>query len=331
MMKSNTHNNNEGNRNRAALIWIMISVVTLSFTVFIIDWGETNRSPFFFAVFHNAFAILTFLIIIILFRPKLFSAKILKTVILPPKNSIRMNLLLVPCIISGIATFPLLSIATKYIDIIPVAIIYGMSPLFLVLLSSRLFRKEKRFKQLTLWFFILFIFGLIGFGFVAIGQSGESSSTLKISGVTLWGAMVALLSAFCNALSPAFSIRHAAMAHQKIKEAGENIGEIYCTMISLCIQRSIAGIVLLIITFSLGEQLTMRVLWAGLITGVFVVTLGGIAVRQANLLANNLGINSIATPFFAVIWLLLFREPKFMNFDFLIIGATAIITANFLL
>ena len=57
MMKSNTHNNNEGNRNRAALIWIMISVVTLSFTVFIIDWGETNRSPFFFAVFHNAFAI----------------------------------------------------------------------------------------------------------------------------------------------------------------------------------------------------------------------------------------------------------------------------------
>ena len=102
-------------------------------------------------------------------------------------------------------------------------------------------------------------------------------------------------------------------------------------MISLCIQRSIAGIVLLIITFSLGEQLTMRVLWAGLITGVFVVTLGGIAVRQANLLANNLGINSIATPFFAVIWLLLFREPKFMNFDFLIIGATAIITANFLL
>ena len=155
--------------------------------------------------------------------------------------------------------------------------------------------------------------------FCCYWKSGESSSTLKISG-TLWGAMVALpsYSALCG-MAP------------KIKEAGENIGEIYCTMISLCIQRSIAGIVLLIITFSLGEQLTMRVLWAGLITGVFVVTLGGIAVRQANLLANNLGINSIATPFFAVIWLLLFREPKFMNFDFLIIGATAIITANFLL
>ena len=83
------------------------------------------------------------------------------------------------------------------------------------------------------------------------------------------------------------------MAHQKIKEVGENIGEIYCTMISLCIQRSIAGIVLLIITFSLGEQFTIRVLWAGLITGVFVVPLGGIAVRQANLLTNNLGINAL--------------------------------------
>ena len=198
MMKSNTHNNNEGNRNRLALIWIMISVViALSFVVFIIDWGETKESPFFFAVFHNSnfFAILTFLIYYIISTQAIFK-KVLRTVILPPKDSVRMNLLLVPCIISGIVTYPLLSISTKYIDIIPAAIIYEMSPLFLVLLSSLLFRKEKRFKRLTLWFFILFIFGLTGFGFVAIGQSGESPFKFEVSGIVLWGAFLALLSAF---------------------------------------------------------------------------------------------------------------------------------------
>ena len=230
MMKSNTHNNNEGNRNRAALVWMMASVIASSFVVLIIAWGETNKSPFFFAAMDNIFAFFGVLLISIIWHPKIFSAKILKTVILPPKNSIRMNLLLVPCIISGIATFPLLSIATKYIDIIPVAIIYEMAPLFLVLLSSLLFRKEKRYKRLTIWVLVLFAFGLTGFGFVAVGQLG-SSSEFKVSGIALWGAILVLLAAFCNALSPAFSIRHAAMAHQKIKEAGENIEEIYCTML----------------------------------------------------------------------------------------------------
>ena len=211
-------------------------------------------------------------------RPKLFSKKILQAVILPPKDSGYMNWLLVPCVISGIATYPLLSISTRYIDIIPVAIIYEMTPLFLVLLSSLLFRKEKRFKRLTLWFFILFALGLTGFGFVAIGQSGESPFKFGISGIVLGGIFLALLSAFCNALSPAFSIRHAAMAHQKIQETGENIEEIYCSMISLCVHRFTAGIVSFVIAFSLGEQFTIRVLLAGFLTGLFVVTLGGIAV-----------------------------------------------------
>ena len=333
MMKSNTNNNSGGGLNRLAFIWIMISVIAESFVVLIIDWGETKEYPFFFATFSNFFGFFIFLFIIISIRPKLFSKKVLRAVILAPKDSVRMNLLIVPCIISAIANLPLLSIATKYIDIIPAAIIFEMTPLFLVLLSSLLFRKEKRFKRLTLWVVILFALGLTGFGFVVIGQTGESPLQFEVSGIVLWGAFLALLAAFFNALSPAFSIRHAAIAHQKIKEVGENIEEIYCTMISLIIQRFVAGIVLLIITFSLGEQFTTRILWAGLLTGLFVVSLSGTAVRQANLLTNNLGINALryATPLFAVLWIFLFREPNYMNFNFLVIGATAIISANLLL
>ena len=332
MMKSND-NNRRSIRNRAALVWMMIHVIVSSFVVFIIDWGETNKSPFFFSAIQHFFAFFVFFFIVVSLRPKLFSKKVLRVVFLPPQDSVRMNLLLVPCIISGIVTYPLLSISTKYIDIISAAIIYEMSPLFLVLLSSLLFSKEKRFKRLTFGILFLFIFGLIGFAFVAIGQSGESPLQFEVSGIVLWGLTLALLSALCNALSASFGIRHAVIAHQKIKEVGENIGEIYCTMISLCIQRSIAGIVLLIITFSLGEQLTIRVLWAGLITGVFVVPLAIIAFRRANFLTNNLGVNALrySTLLFSVLWIFLFREPNYMNFNFLVIGATAIIVANLLL
>ena len=130
-----------------------------------------------------------------------------------------------------------------------------------------------------------------------------------------------------------FGIRHAAMAHQKIKETGENIEEIYCTMISRIVQRFVAGIVLLMITFSLGEQFTILVLLAGLLTGFFIAPLAGTAFRQANLLTNNLSINALryTGPLFAVLWLFLFRDTNYMNFDFLVIGATAIIAANLLL
>ena len=174
---------------------------------------------------------------------------------------------------------------------------------------------------------------MIGFAFVAIGQSGESSSALKISEIVLWGAFLALLAAVCEALSPAFSIRHGVMAYQKIKEVGEDIEEIYCTILSRIIQRVVAGIILLIITFSLGEQFTVRILWSGLITGIFIAALGGFAFRQANLLTNNLGINALrySTPLFAVLWLFLFRDTGFMNLDFLVIGASAIIITNLLL
>ena len=134
-------------------------------------------------------------------------------------------------------------------------------------------------------------------------------------------------------LCEAFGIRHASLAHKKIKETGENIEEIYCTMFSLVIQRLVAGVVLLIIAFYLGEHLTTRVLLAGCLIGFLIVPLSVTTIRQANLLTNNLGINALryTTPIFAILWLLLFRDPIFPQIDFLVIGVTAIIIANLLL
>ena len=160
-MKNNTNNNSGGNHSRAALVWMMTSVITLSFVVFVLDWGETNKSPFLFAAFDAFFGFFTFLFIVIIWSPRLFSKKALRAVIFPPQDSVHMNFkLLVPHILSATVIFPLLSTSTMYIDIVPVAIIFAMSPLFFVLFISLLFRKDKRFKPLTIWVFILFFFGL---------------------------------------------------------------------------------------------------------------------------------------------------------------------------
>ena len=332
-MMENTLNNSVGHNNRSALIWMLTSVIALSFVVFVIDWGETNKSPFLFATFDSFFALFAFLLIVIIRRPILFSKKVLRAVIFPTQDSYRMNLLLAPCILASSAIYPLLSISTRYIDIIPVAVIYGMSPLFFVLISSLLFCQEKRFEQLTIWVFVLFILGFIGFGFVTVGQLEYFSFSFEVTGAVLKGGFLALGAAVLTAISVSFGIRYGTMACQKIKEIGEDIEEIYCIMIARIIQCSVSGIVVLIIAFSLREEFTMRILWAGLIIGFLIVPLGGTAFRQANLLTNNLGINALryTVPLFSMLWLFLFRDSSYINFAFLTIGTTAIIIANLLL
>ena len=128
-------------------------------------------------------------------------------------------------------------------------------------------------------------------------------------------------------------IQHCLLQHsansKKIKET-ENISIVLCF---LWLSSGLSLVVLLIIAFYFREQFTTHILLAGLLAGFFVVSLSGTAVRQANLLTKNLGINALryTTPIFAILWLLLFRDPIFPQIDFLVIGVTAIIIANLLL
>ena len=67
-MKNNTNNNSGGSHSRVALVYMMIHVIVSSFVVFVIDWGETNKYPFFFSALHNIFALCVFLFIAIIWR-----------------------------------------------------------------------------------------------------------------------------------------------------------------------------------------------------------------------------------------------------------------------
>ena len=332
----NAHINNEETRNRKAAAWMMVSVISVSFLGLVIDWAKPDTSPLFFASLDNMFAGLCVFAVMAFLSPHLFSRRVIKSVLCPPQGGIRMNLLILPCIISGFMTLPLLALSAKYIGIMSTIIIFETRLIFLILLNTMLFRKDGKFQPLTLWVWFLLILGLIGFGFVIVGQSGgklpeiDASTDVEV----LWGGFFALAAAFTSASLISFSIKHAEMSKQKIKEAvGINIDAIFCVAISLCTARIVAGSVLLLASVYLEEEWTDRVLYAGIIIGVFITAVSNIAVRQSNLIMKNLGVNALryTAPLFAALWLLLFSDSVFANLDYLIIGAAAIITANLLI
>ena len=320
-----------GNNNRAAAAWMLVGGVAGSFLGLIVEWGETNKYPFFFTAVHNFVALCFFLGLIKMLRPALFSKKIIRIALEPTKQNKGQNWYLLGCIISALVSFPLFAIATKFIDVVAVVVIFEAWPIILVLLTGRLFRRDKRFNKLRFGGFFIFLLALVGLFFIMAGQS--QNFTFSFSDATVFGSSLAVIAAFCNALSPACSIKHGAVLRKNIlRETGEDIGEFFCTFVSVCVQRSIGGILGLCLALFFGEYFTTRGFIAGAMIGL-MVTITSIGIRKANLLTTNLGVNALlyVRPIFALIWLLLFTTPDYLRVDFLVIGAVIIIVSNHLL
>ena len=320
--------------NRAAIWWMLVSGFFGSFLGLIVEVGETNKYPFFFTALHNFFALCFFLGLIKMWRPALFSKKIIRIALEPTKQNKAQNFLLLPCIISALASFPLFAIATKYIDVVAVVVIYEAWPIFMVILTGRLFQGDSRFRKLSLGGGFIFLLALVGLVFIMAGQSENFTNTLSFSDAAVIGSFLAILAAFCNALSPAYSVKHGSVLRKNIlRETGEDVGELFCSLVSLCVQRFIAGALALCLAFYFGEDLTVRGLIAGAITGLVITAIMNIALRQANLLTSNLGVNALTyiRPIFALTLLWIFTTPEYVRVDFLIIGAVIIVVSNLLI
>ena len=321
-------------RDRKAVAWMMLSVIPVSFLGLVIAWAEPSTSPLLYAALDNIFAALLISLAAVKFCPRLFSPQVVRLVMHPPRKAARMNFLMLPCIASGLLTLPLLALASAYLGVMSAIIIFELRSIFLILLNRNLFQNTGRYRPLTVWTWFLLVLGLVGFGFVTIGQSGGGLLGVDISLSALGGSLLGLIAAFSSASLVSFSIKHASMLHRVVKEeTGEHIDEVFCTFVSLLAGRIIAGVVLIFASIHLSEDWTIRILSAGFITGAFITAVSNIAFRQANLLTKNLGINALryTTPLFAVLWLILFADPVFSNVAFLVVGASAIITSNLLI
>ena len=76
-----------------------------------------------------------------------------------------------------------------------------------------------------------------------------------------------------------------------------------------------------------------QMLWCGLLGGGIFHAGGAICLRKGNLIAGNPGINAVAygTPLVGLAWLILFSQVAVARFDYLALGAGAIVAANVLI
>ena len=196
-----------------------------------------------------------------------------------------------------------------------------------------LFRGTGRFKRLTYGTRSLLFLGVVGFVFVVIGQHGEKFNVSENDGI-LFGAFLALMASITNSFSPAFGIKHAVKSSKNIEnETNIHISEIFCSLISLAIQRLVSAIALLTATLLLNEEWTMSIFSAGILAGVVISSISGYAIRKANLITDNLAVNALryTTPLFSLLWLIMFSNPEFYNWEYMAVGFFAIITANLLI
>ena len=322
-----------GENNRAAVWWMMANVLASSFFPLIVAVGGTNQSPFFFTAMDNLVSCLVILIVIAGLRPRLLAYKTLAAVFSPSMGALAINLNLLPCIIRGLAATPFFLLATNYISIVAVVIIYETWPIVKILVMERLFKDSIRFRPVTFGMLLLFGFSLVGLAFITIGQSPGSVPDIGIDAPTLLGGGFALAASLLTALAPSFSLKHGTMARENIQRASnEDHGELFCSLISTFIQRFIAGAIALGLALVLQEYLTGDGLVAGVVAGV-LTAIASIGIRYANLLTNNLGVNALryTNPVLAIAWICLFFSPEYPHSDFLLIGAVIIVAANLFL
>lgn len=311
-------------------IWMTIHIFSASFFGLAIILGKTWEAPFLFAAIYNLTAFISLFLFIKLLKPELLSKKVYRIII----YNYKANKALFPCILSGIATFPIFALSLKYIEIIPAIIIFETSPMFLTIIMDRIFLKTGKFNKLTPESILLFLFGLIGFAFTILSQSLNPYPDIKFNKTELIGGTLALISGFFNALAPPYSIKHATIIQKTIKFIPiTKTNEFFCSIFSLCIHRLVTGIFLLITAIYIKELFSLNILSTGLITGIFITAISSATIRKVNIETKNLEINGLSytIPILTVTWLLIFTSPTYFHQDLFIIGTTAIAISNVLL
>jgi hypothetical protein len=108
--------------------------------------------------------------------------------------------------LSIVANFNLAFFAwsTRFVDVSVTAILFEIWPIYIILITARLFRGDTRYREITSEMVLLLALGLIGFAFVVGGQAGGFADiqtgglSLLIVGVVLavFGAIATSFSAF---------------------------------------------------------------------------------------------------------------------------------------
>ena len=338
------------NRNTSALGYMLIASFSGSWIPLVVNLTGASHTPFLFNAFLKAGVVLGVL---------LFLATTSRSAPLCIRDisTIRKHILFWPhnktIIVStmGSLYYALFALSTRFIQIPVSTILFEMYPVAIILTVSWLFRGTGRYHSLTPRIALPVLLALTGLVFANASQlTGFSALTPAFLWTSLIGITLVALGIVSASLA-AFGLRWGADLNEELSRETEPRGlkprnpeprnpeprnpepgnlELQCALIAVVI------IALLSIPLSLapgliaGENINLNTALAAAAAGFSANTALNIALRKAILITDNLGINAVGfiTPVLSILWLYWIAHTNVARWDYLLIGATAIITAN---
>jgi len=323
---------NGSNRNRAAIAFMLAAVIGYSLIPLAIALSGGEANPFYFnAAMNVGICVGLTAFLATAYRSQIRNREVLKLV---GRRAYSLPFALVAVNNFGYAMFAL---SARFIDISVTAILYEISPIFVILLTAWLFRKEKRFNKLTQATLGLTLLAFFGVGFVIASQTGGFGDFDNLSLPPLaFGALLAAVAAIFASFS-AVGLKWGIDLSKEIpadaaRGKSDSLMELFCVVVAGVIANCVAIPLSVLAGLANGETLSGDILAIGLAAGVFANAAPTIFWRMSNLLTTDLGVYAIGylAPVFALAWLFAFSLVEAQT-DFLIIGAAGIIAANLLI
>ena len=227
-------------------------------------------------------------------------------------------------VVVGSFQFALFTWSTRFIDISMAAVLLETWPILLIVLTGRLFRRERRFDGTSSKVLGFVVVGLAGFVFVTASQSADLELLvgplgLSLAGLAL-GVLLAMLAAGTGALEVAFNLRWGVDSSREFSRptgVSQRDGEfdLFFVVIAFAIASAVSFPVHVVAGFLVGEEIDGQGLVIGVIGGGFVQAFSSIFYRKAALSTDNLGINAMgyAIPLLSLMWLGLFSHSPVLR------------------
>ncbi len=317
--------------NRVAISYMLVAVTLFSSLPLVIAWGGGVRTPFLFNAAMNAGVVLGCIVFMgILYRSLILNGANLRIIarrIFDPKIALS---------IAANFNFAFFAWSTRFVDVSVTAILFESWPIFIILITARLFRGDPRYHDIT--YEMVLVLGLAGFAFVVVGQAGGFAN-IETGGLSMLiiGVILAVLGAVATSFT-AFSFRWGTdVAAELPASSKEGISEasvdMFGVLVAFLVANTVSAVVNTFAGVSSGESMDSRMLLIAVFLGGATNWVANVAWRKANLTTDNLGINALAyaTPIFSLMWLFLFSQVAPERPDYLVAGAVGIIIVNLLI
>lgn len=224
--------------------------------------------------------------------------------------------------------------AALFINVAIIMVLHEIWPALFLFLTARLFRRDGRYRKISLrtW-----MWGACAFCGAALVILGQAQGVGGLSAVSLFGlgigVFLALVSSVVASFS-AFGLRWSVDFAERIPDAGgyhKKSLELFAGVLGSVIGNLATGLGALGAGVARGEDGGGGdTLMYGLIGGFICTGLATIVWRKANLMTRNLNINllSYSMPAFSLVWLFGFSQVGDVNVALLVVGACAIVAAN---